>query len=442
VSDALTTALADVDRMHANACKAAASPRQIITGGGTPGIDLIPAQMGKAKEQLSHLTDWVWAAVRLVATRIAGQPIHVSRQRRTTTRKLALMDEVIEDHPLLDVLNDPSDWFTRWSLMFSTIAGLECTGRALWWVTDDDGKPSIFYLSTSWIEEIDPRRAVWHIRPYGSVETFALPGEEVVHFHYPDPGDPLGCLSPLQRIAKAVVADEEIGTAQWSAFRTGIHPTVGIRVGRLPGMIPGQPGERPVLDPEQKMELVDAVLKLYRGVVRKHEPIILDGIIEGIEQFSRTVQEMDFLDSAKLTKSKILQSFGVSPILLGEVENSNRASATVADEIFVANKVNPLAMMLSESMTEWLGPMFAQGERLRVWIEPAVAHDPEMSRQKWDSAARLGFVTQNEFRRNVLNLDSVDGGDVFRDALGNVMERSADPILHLGASRNGSTARR
>jgi hypothetical protein len=97
---------------------------------------------------------------------------------------------------------------------------------------------------------------------------------------------------------------------------------------------------------------------------------------------------------------------------LGEVEGANRASATVADEIFVGNKVNPLCELISQAMTEWLGPMFAgKRERLVVWIAPAVAHDPELTLKRWESAARLGYVTGNEYRRYILNLEDHDGLD-------------------------------
>ena len=40
------------------------------------------------------------------------------------------------------------------------------------------------------------------------------------------------------------------------------------------------------------------------------------------------------------------------------------------------------------AMTEWLSPIFAQkNEKLRIWITPAVAHDPDLRLRQWSLAA-------------------------------------------------------
>ena len=359
--------------------------------------------------------------MRLIATRIAGQRICLARCRsapagRKHHRGKGAGNELepLDSHPLLNVLADPSDLHTAWSLMFSTVASLELTGRALWWTTFDNGRRCLYHLPTKWIEAVSPRRDAWKIRPEGATDSFTLPGSEIVHFFYPDPTDPLGCLSPLQRIAEAVVADESIQESQWRAFQNSMRPGLALIAGRLPDSPTGQKGERPIFEPHQRRELIEAIRQIHQGVVNIGEPLILDGLIEDVKPIFKGIGEMDFLDSSKLTKSRILQGFGVSPILLGEVEGANRASATVADEIFVANKVNPLCELLSQAMTEWLGPIFSSGnEKLAIWIEPAVARDAEQELQRWETAAKFGFVSQNEFRRYLLNLPDVEGGEKF-----------------------------
>jgi phage portal protein BeeE len=157
----------------------------------------------------------------------------------------------------------------------------------------------------------------------------------------------------------------------------------------------------------------------YRGAHSAGEPLIIDGMIEAITKFSNTVMEMDFGNSSKITKSRVLQAYGVSPILLGELENANRASSTVAEEIFVGSKINPLIDMLSAALTQRLAPMFASPrERLVCWIEHAVPRDAETMLKQWELGSRMGFVTRNEYRVNVLNLAAVDGGDVFSEPAG------------------------
>lgn len=413
--DALTKALNDVDRMRTGFATKAATPSvaHVVASGQTLGV--VRPSVATATEQLAHFKGWVWSAVRLIATRVAGQSVFVARQPKRPKRGKQLGDDLepLDYHSLLDALADPSELHTEWSLKFVTVASLELTGRALWWVSQDNGRRVILHIPTSWIVSVDARRTVWNIRPHGSTEEFPLPGNEVVHFFYPDPADPLGAIAPLSRIAEAVLTDEEISTAQFKAFRNGIFPKVILTAGRLPDGPNGMKGQRPALTTEQRQQLITAIKGAYQGTLRADEPFIIDGLIEDITKLSNTIAEMDFLNSAKLTKAKVLQGFGVSPILLGEVEGANRASATVADEIFCAAKINPLIELLSQSMTAWLGPMFAKPhEKLCVWIDPAIAHDPELDLKRWELGSWMGAVTKNEFRRHVLNLRDTTDGDM------------------------------
>jgi HK97 family phage portal protein len=381
----------------------------MIAGGPTGGTQR--GNYAHAREQYAACKGWVWAAVRLKAQRVAGQPIHVAKDQKRPSGKKGLSDtdglEPLDQHPILDLLANPNELMTSWSLMSSTVFSLELTGRSLWWVTESDGRQVIMPIPSTWVQDVDAKRTVWQIQPTGSATSFPVPGDEIVHFYYPDPADPFGCISPLQQIATAVEADNAIGECQYQSFR-GILPRVAITIGKSAG-IGGAPAVRPTLTAMQRKQIVEAIKTAYQSWSRFEEPIILDGLIENIHKLSNNPTELDFLNSSKLTKSRILQGYGVSPILLGEVEGANRASATVADEIFVSNAVNPLCHLMSLTLTEWLPPMF--GEELQVWIEPAKAKDSEMQLKRWQAGAQAKVVTPNEYRRAVLNLPDIEGGD-------------------------------
>lgn len=382
-----------------------------------------------AADQYRHNRGWVYACVRLVAQRIAAQQICVARKTtkpaapQGLAMKAAFREslplhlkqqadhlEPLETHPILELLADPWELGTAWSMIFTTIASLELTGRSLWYVSDDAGRPQVMPIPTSWIDKLDRRNGVWDIRFPNSHDTVSLPIERVVNFFYPSPNDPFAALSPLQAAAGAVLTNEAIEDSHHRFFSQGCWPQFALIAGELPA-VSGQAPMRPTFTAEQRTQLVEAIRHNYRGVHRLGEPVILDGLIKDIKPLSLVAEELGFLDSEKLTKSKILQIFCTSPILLGEVEGANRASATVADEIFVGNKILPLSEMCSQAMTEWLGPMFASpGEELVIWITPAVAHDPEDRFRKFELAVTAGVVTPNEIRRHA-ELPAIDGGD-------------------------------
>jgi len=417
--DAITNANAEFDMMRANAKAAVGSTASASLVGGTTGAlsldSLTGSSISKAKEQYRHFKGWAYVAVRAIAQRIAGQDLFVGRVRSSPTggRKLILPKslksigdriEPIESHPLLDAVDQPNPIMVRWSLLYSTVSSLKLTGRAFWWITDgEDGKLNIWPIPSDWIEPGDPMRATRLVRPYGGVDQIELPGEDVAHFCLPDPSNPFGSMSPLQSQSAAIATDEAIQTAQHRSFQNGVFPGLLIKVGRLPGMMPGQPGERPVLEPEQRQELVDAVRKLYGGALRNNSRLIVDGMIEGVEKITNMPSEMDFLDSGKQTKARILQAFGVNPIIVGDVADATRAQAIVAEKSFCQNTCNPIIELLSQVLTRWVGQRFS-GENLVAWLAPCRADDPEQTLAEWEAALKVGAVDLSEFRSHVLNL--------------------------------------
>ena len=326
---------------------------------------------------------------RVVARGTPGQKAFaLGRKLPSVYKSLGDRIDPIENHPLLAAIDDPNELMIRANLLFVTVASLKLTGRCHWWMYEFEGRLRIWPLPSHWLEPVDALRTKWIVRPPGFAEPFELPAEDVATFALPDPGNPFGFSSPLQSQADAIGTDEAIQKSQHRAFVNGVFPGVMIRVGRLPGM-PGSDtaGERPVLEPEQRKEITEAVKALYGGAMNMNAPLIIDGMIEGVDRLTNTPAEMGFLESGKATKARIFQAFGVNPLIVGETENANRAQAVVAEESFCENTLNPIIELMSQVLTGWIGPRFAgPNEKLIVWLEPARLHDPEQTLKEWDTA--------------------------------------------------------
>jgi phage portal protein BeeE len=392
----LTKAFADSERSYHAAKASVGSATDALLARAPSGLPITRSDLSKASEQLRHFSGWVYASIRAIAQRIAGQPIHVGRVKGSNRMgtKAAGDVEALDNHPLLDLLADPNDLMVAWSLMFTTVASLELTGRALWWLPKQE---QILPIPTSWLQGFDgsTKYSSFRVRPPGTAEAIPLPADECAYFCYPDPSDPHGAVSPLQAVGGAVDADEAMTASQISMFRQGIHPSHVVTVGKDPHPdVPG--GMRPRLSDAQRREIISAIQKRYQGVARHGEPLILDGLIEDCKRLSNTAEEMDYLDSGKVTKARIMQGFGVNPIIAGEVEGANRASATAADKHFVDFTVNPKIELLSQCMSEWLTPMF--GGKIKVWIEPCVADDADMTLAWATMLAQQGALSASELR--------------------------------------------
>ncbi|MCA9109890.1 MAG: phage portal protein [Planctomycetaceae bacterium] len=399
---ALTRAFAASQRSLL-ACKTAVSTLQ--TQYRQPNIAGVSQRqdLSRAHNQLQHFNGWVYAAIRAIAQKIAGQPIRVGKKagrvagtkhlEGTRNRQPTNVTE-LESHPLLDLLADPNDLMVGWSLIYVTVASIQLTGRALWWLPD--GQDQILPIPVSWLRGFEgvTQITAFNISPPHSGETFAIPAEQCVYFALPDPADPHGAVSPLFANALAVDADESIQTSQAVAFRRGIHPTHAIIVGKNP-TADGGPGVRPRLSQAQQRQIIEAIQKRYASPDKAGEPVILDGLIEDIKALSHSPAEMNWLESSQLTKERILQGFGVSETVIG-AKDATRASSYTSEKHFVDHTINPLIELMNQTLTEWLSPMY--GGEVVVWIEKCVANDDDMQLKWAQMLAKHESITGDELR--------------------------------------------
>lgn len=450
--DALSRALANAEGLVRSARTAAAArpTGPLAPAGGSWGVP-VPS-LGRAREQAEHCRGWVYAAVRAIASRIAGQPICAGRKVRSPARgpsrkadvplcvKSAGNVEPLDSHPVLDLLADPNPVMTSWALRYMTVASLELTGRAYWWLfRDETGRESVWPLASSWVlpNHTPSLYSSYTVQAPGLGTPFTVPGEDVVHFLYPDPSDPVyGALSPLQALARSVVADEAIQDSQWRAFANGVNPGWLLTVGRHPDTVTGGMGQRPILTIAQRQQVVATIKAFYAGVARAGEPLILDGLIESATRASNTPAEMDFLSSGKVTKERIFLGFGVNAIVAGQVEGANRASSLAADDHFVSTCIGPKIELISECLTGWLAPRYSPD--LLLWVEPARSKDPEEEKAEREQRLKYGLITVNEGRAEFGLPPLASGGDeLVRPPASGAKGRKRPPRL-LVPGRNGT----
>lgn len=378
------------------ACKAAVSVQaDTLMASGPTGLPSHRPDLAHSVEQLRHFKGHVYAAVRPIASKIAGQPIHVGRLKGTPSGTKAPDNvEPLTNHELIKLFSDPNPLQVAWSLMFTTVASLELTGRQLWWLPK---KEVIFPVPTSWIKSFDGKSSFksFGVQPPGIAEPIPLPADECCYFSFPSPHDPHSATSPLQAVAGSVDSDEAIITSQASMFRKGIHPAHAVIIG---GNADGMEGKvKPRLSGAQERQIVEAIRRRYAGTHQNGDPLILDGLIEDVKVLSNTPREMDYLKSGEFARDRIYQGFGTSPIIAGLVEGSNRASSDAADRHFCTYVINPKIELFSQTMTSWLRVVF-DDPTLVVWIKPCSADDAENSLRWASLLAQYGTVTGDELR--------------------------------------------
>jgi phage portal protein BeeE len=286
-------------------------------------------------------------------------------------------------------------------------------GQAYWWLNSENGQRAMWPIPASWIRpnhDMGPWKQ-WDITPGGDGEPITRPASEILYFYHPDPIRPDATTSPTDAMSDSIEADESMELSKRVSFDNAVWPGMALIVGSEEGQ-EGESSTRPEIGWEQKRVMIDRIKQYYAGVVNKDEPLILDAVIQDVKMLTRGPRELDFMQSGKSTKERITQAYGVNPIVMGQIEGVNRASAVEARRLLADFAVNPIIELLNATMAKRLTPMISRGGiKTYAWIEPYRPDDADQTRADWVAAQRAKAVTRNEWRTEILGLPARDGWD-------------------------------
>jgi phage portal protein BeeE len=457
--------LDSLERCIANTYKVAqnlASPRnaavdanQLLTSAIPLGLSGLvdTRENALAKFSYQHFRGAAYAAISVIARRVGGQQIIVARVGKPTRKSRSLEthirkglirrdhvhpflkrytpDEVdiLVDHPIYDVIDDPNDFMLPTNLWMVTVCNLLVTGRSLWVIDPNPERRMAVPIPTSWATPVhEPELySKWLIKPPNSTaKPIPVPGEFVMNAFIPDPEDPFGCISMLQMQIDAILTGEAIATAQRVSFKNQVNPQQAIIVGEA---VTGDGKRQIKLEPAQRKQLITWLRQEYSGAQKFGLPIILDAIIKDIKNLSTKPGEIGFLESSDSIIKQIFFGLGVPMSSAGATDGTNYASAAVNDHVLVTNSVNPICKLLSEAMTAWVVPLFSKDENVRAWIVPAEAYDPDLEIRRW-TAARQSFSTlRNDVRTELLHIPPIEGWDDVVVPSGMMSVKSGEPVI-------------
>lgn len=336
-------------------------------------------------EQLRNNQSWVYAAVTAVAQEVARQVPLVVRN----TGQAAHQQQVLpHTHPLCRLLDAPNPWLTRWELWYLTTVYLELTGNAFWYVaTGEDGDPAeVWVVPTPWVKVIPDARS--YVAGY-EVATPGVPAEtfspaEIVHLKYPNPLDPLRGLSPLQANALTVDAHTELLRSRYQTFLAGPRPGVVLRTDQT-------------LADQTVRRLEERLESKFAGRANWHRPLVLEQGLTA-SPWTLTPAEMDYVNSARMTRDEILAVFRVPLPITGLIEHAGLGTDLWhgARVVFCEGTVQPKLDLIAQVLTRDLGRRFGPDVLVRFPdCSPRVAEE----RRKDDELdARLGLRSVAEIR--------------------------------------------
>jgi len=301
--------------------------------------------------------------------------------------------EELEEHPLLDLLQNVNDNENSYEVKELTSIMLDLTGDAYWNVERDKmAVPSkLFVLRSQWVRIVpDAKKLVseyiYGINQFGQ-EAVHIPPENVIHFKYPNPLDPWYGMGPVQAAAYAIESSE--------LREKFVLATMG-NMARPDLIVKYLEGE---LDTKERQLVEREWNSMFRGAKNAGKVKVTDYRYE-IDKVGWTPSELDFNKGEDWIMKKICGAF---PVPIGLVDTTQisrapRAGMEGADLFMAQFNTLPRCTRIEEKLNEQLCPMY-DGERLFVAFDNPVPKDKADQRAEDQMRLTACLTTVNEIRQ-------------------------------------------
>lgn len=366
--------------------------------GGT-GVDTASAVSslfgtgGKAINVIEEYNGYAWKVINIRATVLSAEDLFVQR--------LVGKDwQQDESHPFNEVLEGNSGTRDLSELLEAHSRSMDLFGEAFWYFSKGEkfAKPMATYL-------LDPRCVTVMIK--GDIVTgyvyqkgtvnVTLDVDEVLHRKIEDPKAPFRGYGPMQA-AGWFVKNARYTITYVNNFLENNAIPAGVVVAK--GTVDDEDWKLFKKQWARNYGGVDNAGKT--GFVRSTD---LDFVKTGL-----SIGEVDFEKIKNSSRDDVMFMFGISKPMAAIFDDINRASATVARELFALTFTRPelksITRKLSKKVAAWYGKQY------RVSSTNPVPEDEEAKLAKFDKGVGR-WITVNEARA-AYGLPAVSGGDVIQ----------------------------
>ncbi|MEZ6143552.1 MAG: phage portal protein [Zavarzinella sp.] len=344
------------------------------------------ASQGDTTTQLRNYQSWVYAAVNAIAQEIAKQRPYLYVNRGQAEHQHT---PLAQGHPLVKLLEHPNPWTTPWELWYLTVLYLELTGNCYWYVAQDEqGRPSeLWIIPTPWMRVIPDReqfiRGYYLQAPGNTGEIFAA--DEIIHLKYPNPLDVHYGLSPLEANSLTIDANTELQKSRHQSFVAGQRPGMVLQTDQA-------------LSDAVARRLEERIQSRFSGRENWQRPLVLEQGLQASPWTLRPV-EMDYLNSARLSRDEIFAIFRVPAPVAGIVENMGLGADIWfgARVMFCEGTIQPKLELIAQALTRDLASRY--GFDVVVSFPECSPRNQEQRRKDDELDAATGLRTYNEIRK-------------------------------------------
>ncbi len=345
---------------------------------------------------------WVYACASVI-----GEEIAKTKFRLFKTNKNDEQEEIF-NHELLDILNKPNSYQTGWELKFLLGVHLVLVGKAYLYldgVTDALGKPKgIYPLYPQYLTPIMGDTIQDLIKGYKytlrSDKTQQYTIDQVLCVRYPSPVKLFDGMGVVAGIPGWIDSDNFATEFNRKFFENF-------------AMVGGYLESSDYTSPEMLDYMATKFQELHAGSKNAYKTVAMP---QGTKftPAQRTQQEMDFTNSSKDMRDKIMAGFRVPKSVLGLTEDVNRANAEATDYIFATRTIKPKLDLITEFFNTYLIPRF--GEDLVLgYVDPTPENKQLEIEEDQAALAQQPYKTVNEVREEHGLVPIANGDAVMTD---------------------------
>lgn len=325
-------------------------------------------------------------------------------------------DDVLDNHPLLDLLERPNPLQSRSEFIQALSGYLMLSGncyvlrvmagqlpRELHFLRPDRIKVKGTHASTI------PEKYEYTVNGR-VVATYEVDQEngfsEVKHLKLWNPLDDFYGASPLTAAAVEVDQHNLSSDHNINLLSNGARPS-----GAIVFKPKDDQGFAVSLSESQRQQLLSDLNNRFTGSKNAGRPMLLEGDFDW-KEMGLSPKDMDFLNLKHMATTDIALCFGVPSQLVGVPDSQTYANVAEARLALYEETIIPHLKQIESDLNEWLVPMYGDNLRLEFDIDsiPALAERNRKVFENMVSAVNAGIYSRNEAREE-LGLSPVDGGD-------------------------------
>ena len=325
-------------------------------------------------------------------------------------------DQVLEQHPLIDLINRPNP-LQSYSEFFNSLFGfLLLSGNAyVLKVGSDVGGPRELHLLRPDRINIKgggkPIPTKYEYIVNGRVQEIYEVDQDtgfsdIKHIKLWNPLDDYYGCSPLQAAAVEVDQHNLSSKHNINLLNNGARPS-----GAVIFKPKDDQGFTVNLTESQRQQLLTDLNNRFVGTSNAGRPMLLEGDFDW-KEMGLSPKDMDFINLKHMSATDIALCFGVPSQLVGVPDAQTYSNVAEARLALYEETIIPHLKLIQSDLNEWLVPMFSEDLEFAYDLDaiPALAERKRKTYENITSAVNSGIMTRNE-AREVIGLSPIDGGD-------------------------------